>query len=204
MASQLFDVTGDQYRTIDRRVREIMRQVDLKGGSPLDPDKVADNLQMILEGRSVILVPRPNIIVRVDRSIRPAYPTWIDKVMDPELETSGPAEYDLAMQVSLWYNDSQEDNLVDYQAIYDYLKNHSMLKSCLGLQDALAIQKLSVVVFQKVFGNKFIYFWKSVVRSGINGSLNVSSLHVDRDKVELSWHSLSSSVHYDEFAVLCH
>lgn len=44
-------VTGDQYRTIDRRMREIKRQLDQVDGSPLDPQKVLDVLQAIVEGR---------------------------------------------------------------------------------------------------------------------------------------------------------
>lgn len=46
-------VTGDQYRIVDRRMREIMRQLDQKEGSPLEPNKVAtvlDVLQGIIEG----------------------------------------------------------------------------------------------------------------------------------------------------------
>lgn len=46
----LYVVTGDQYRVIDRRMREIKRQLDQDGGSPLDPDAVADVLQEIVEG----------------------------------------------------------------------------------------------------------------------------------------------------------
>lgn len=44
-------VTGDQYRMIDRRMREIKRQFDQDGGSPLDPEWVAVELQRIIEGR---------------------------------------------------------------------------------------------------------------------------------------------------------
>ena len=46
-------VTGDQYRTIDRRMRDIKRQLDQDGGSPLDPDAVAYALQQIVEGSLV-------------------------------------------------------------------------------------------------------------------------------------------------------
>lgn len=46
-----FAVTGDQYRRIDRRLREIQRQLDQEGGSPLDPKLVAGALQQIVEGR---------------------------------------------------------------------------------------------------------------------------------------------------------
>lgn len=51
MATDKFVVTGDQYRVIDRRMREIKRQLDQDDGSPLDPRAVAHALQAIIEGR---------------------------------------------------------------------------------------------------------------------------------------------------------
>ncbi len=44
-------VTGDQYRAIDRRMREIKRQLDQDGGSPLNPDWVAGELQRLIHGK---------------------------------------------------------------------------------------------------------------------------------------------------------
>lgn len=54
MATKKYVVTGDQYRIIDRKMREIKRQLDQKSGSPLNPEKVAkalQNLQTIIEGK---------------------------------------------------------------------------------------------------------------------------------------------------------
>jgi len=48
-------VTGDQYRIIDRRMREIKRQLDQDGGSPLDPGWVAGELQRIIDASGKIL-----------------------------------------------------------------------------------------------------------------------------------------------------
>lgn len=50
-------VTGDQYRTVDRRMREIKRQLDQDGGSPLDPSWVARGLQQIIEPHAVVSAP---------------------------------------------------------------------------------------------------------------------------------------------------
>jgi hypothetical protein len=50
-------VTGDQYRMIDRRIGEIKRQLDQEGGSLLDPNWVAGELQRIINaGRKVLAV----------------------------------------------------------------------------------------------------------------------------------------------------
>lgn len=43
-------VDGDQYRTIDKKMREIKRQLDQSDGSPLDPLAVMVALQRIVEG----------------------------------------------------------------------------------------------------------------------------------------------------------
>lgn len=45
-----YAITGDQYREIHCRMRDILRQLDQKSGSPLDPEGVATALQRILEG----------------------------------------------------------------------------------------------------------------------------------------------------------
>jgi hypothetical protein len=48
MAETKFSVSGDQYRQIHRKMREILRQLDQKDGSPLDPDWVSARLQEIV------------------------------------------------------------------------------------------------------------------------------------------------------------
>lgn len=101
--------------------------------------------------------------IRVSRSIRPVYPDWVDKVMHPELENTGPSEYDLG-KVELWlHNKQKKGGVVKGKSIYQYLKKNDMLKTCLGLADGEEIQKKSIVVFQKLFGNKSVFLWKSVV-----------------------------------------
>ena len=55
MATKEFVVTGDQYRVIDRRMREIKRQLDQEDGSPLDPEWVASELQRVVEGQTMVL-----------------------------------------------------------------------------------------------------------------------------------------------------
>ncbi len=49
MATEKYVVTGDQYRMIDRKMREIKRQLDQRGGSPLDPNTVSKTLQEIID-----------------------------------------------------------------------------------------------------------------------------------------------------------
>lgn len=46
-----FDVTGEQYFSIDGRMMEIKRQLRLKSGSPIDPELLLSALQAIVDGR---------------------------------------------------------------------------------------------------------------------------------------------------------
>lgn len=130
-------------------------------------------------------------IVEVDRSVRPVYPDWVDKVIHPELESTGPDTFDILKDVSLWLHDKQKNaGVTTGKVIYDYLKKNNILESCGSLQDALAIQKLGVAAFKKAFGNKVVYFWKSVVRDRRDGYLVVPYLRylcVCGGRVVLRW-----------------
>lgn len=125
-------------------------------------------------------------IIRVDRSVRPVYPDWAKVVMHPELEAVGPAEYDLA-KVELYLHDEQKDGKwMKGTKLYDHLKETDSLKNCLGLHDALEIQKKGIKVFRKLFGGKAVFCWKSVVRSR-DGDLFVPCVCVGGSLVVVSW-----------------
>ena len=126
-------------------------------------------------------------IIRVDRLIRPTYPAWATEVKHPELETIGPAEYDLAKEIEPWLHDGQKNApLTTGNVIYESLKATDTLKICLGLHDACAIQAKGIDVFRKIFGGKVTYFWKSVVRDRV-GSLHVPYLYEYGGEVFLGW-----------------
>ncbi|MBI4092896.1 MAG: hypothetical protein HY420_03145 [Candidatus Kerfeldbacteria bacterium] len=157
----------------------------------LSEGDVLSQVRRVIQGSAVIVVKKEEFlldtIVRVNRSVRPAYPDWVDKVMNPELESTGPAEYDLATSIALWLHEGQQGGVVTGQVIYAYLNEHDLLRSCLSLQDALEIQKNGVAVFQKVFGDKIVYFWKSVVQNRDDRNLHVPCLYVHGDRVVLHW-----------------
>lgn len=148
--------------------------------------------KLVVEGSATIVPVAPkeeipvSTIVHVDRSIRPTYPDWVKKVLHPELENTGPTDYDLASQISLWLHDKQKNGGVTTgNVIYDALKQ-SGIESCGNLQDAVAIKKLGVATFKKVFGSNVVYFWKSVVRRH-DGDLHVPYLCVRDGMVVLGW-----------------
>lgn len=104
-------------------------------------------------------------VIHVDRSSGPTYPSWTTKVMHPEFEGKGPAEYDIA-DLQLWLHSQQVSKKVWIRGhvIYDSLKETNLLTECLGLADALAIQRVGTRAFRKFFPRKAIFFWKSVVQ----------------------------------------
>jgi hypothetical protein len=130
-------------------------------------------------------------IIRVDRSVRPAYPDWSKVVMNPELENTGPAEYDLA-KIEQWLHDGQKgERYMRGQAIYDHLKSNNLLDSCLGLTDGIAIQQKGIEVFRRFFSGKAVFLWRSVVRNDL-GSLSVPCLYEDDGEVKLRWYWLDN------------
>lgn len=124
-------------------------------------------------------------IIRADRSIRPVYPDWVREVMHPELETTGPAEYDIN-NVEQWLHPNQERGAVKGDVIYENIQKTDTLKDHLGLADLLAIQEKGIAFFQKHFNRKAVFGWKSVVRHH-NGDLRVPYLFEDRGEVVVFW-----------------
>lgn len=153
-----------------------------------------------LRGELVIqtaVIPEPlpepvlDFIVRVDRSVKPSYPDWMKKLMHPELELAGPAEYDLNT-VSQWLHDDQKNGLVQGSTIYKHLQKGDNLATCLNLQDGLAIQQKGIAVFRKLFGGKAVFLWGSVVQSR-SGDLRVPCLYEGGGEVVVYWLWLGSS-----------
>ena len=132
-----------------------------------------------------------DVIIRIDRLIRPTYPDWAD----PEwvngddfvaLERTGPAEYSLG-SLELWLHDGQKDGKwTKGEKIYEHFESSNMLPTCLGLADLLAIQELGVEAFRQRFGDRAVFGWRAVVRDRV-GYLDVPCLVQDDDKVLLYW-----------------
>ncbi len=130
-----------------------------------------------------------NAIIHVDRVVLPVYPDWMEKVIHPELEAHGPAQYDLA-NVELWLHEGQKNGKwTQGSNIYAHLKENGMLESCLSLRDGEEIKKNGIVAFRKFFGGKAVFLWKSVVQRCI-GRLWVPYICDDGDEVVVYWDRL--------------
>jgi hypothetical protein len=138
-----------------------------------------------------VVIPEPlpepvlDFIVRVDRSVKPTYPDWMKKVMHPDLELAGPAEYDLS-KVDQWLHDDQKRGSVVGNTIYKHLQKGDNLATCLNLQDGLAIQQKGIAVFRKLFAGKAVFLWGSVVRYSY-GDLDVPYLCESGGEVVVRW-----------------
>jgi hypothetical protein len=112
--------------------------------------------------------------IRVIRSVPVPYPDWASEPLPLDLDKIGPAEYDITgPQIQLWLHDGQKGgsggsrhgHRVDGYCIFRFLNATNGLKSCLGLHDAIEIQRRGIVFFRKIFKKKVPFFWKSTVQN---------------------------------------
>lgn len=146
----------------------------------------------VLEGRAKIVpvaLEALDTIIRVNRSVRPVYPDWMEARLHPKLEFTGPAKYTISA-VKEWLHDKQKNGVVEGNVIYEHLKKTDILKDCLGLADLLAIQAKGLDFFRKHFAGKAVFGWKSVVRSR-SGDPGAPCLTLFGGEVILDWYGLS-------------
>lgn len=137
--------------------------------------------------RSVLLPPQVGgTIIHVDRTARPTYPEWVRDILHPELELSGPTEFDLSKVEELLHESQKNGGWVKGTQIYECLAGNYMLDSCFNLADLLAIQAQGLETFRRFFKGKTIFAWKSVAR-GRTGDLHVPCLGEDDHKVIVGW-----------------
>src|SRR3989344_4112890 len=87
-------------------------------------------LQELLAGLSV-----SPLVVRVDRSVKPQYPDFVEEVLHPQLECAGPAEFNLRTGLTPWLHYKQKKGgSTTGHVIYEHLRGNGMLGSCLNLQ----------------------------------------------------------------------
>lgn len=134
--------------------------------------------------------PTIDSVVRVDRSVWPVYPDFLDQeyISTPEfiaLEKCGPNKFDVG-KCRLWLHPKQKKGVVVGTIINDYLKAKGMLPSCAGFSDLLAIRAKGVKFFRQYFAGKVVYGWRSVVPY-CDGDLCVPVLVEGGGGVVLDW-----------------
>ncbi len=129
-----------------------------------------------------------NPIIRVDRMIRPIYPDFVKEVKYPELELTGPAEFDVT-KLERYLHPKQVDGYATGNEIQEDLIAKKMLEGCLGLADLQAIQARGIGFFRKHFSGEAPFGPKSVVLNR-RGDLSVPYLFERGDEVKLRWYWL--------------
>lgn len=179
MATQV-DIAGTNLSA--SQLKELFRLAAIPGGHVN-----RQSLQLYLEGKNPFDTLQPSsFVIHVDRSIRPVYPDWVKTVMHPELEATGPVEYELGT-IDPWLHDDQKSGrTMEGHKLYEYLREKKMLESCLSLRDGEEIQKKGRAIFRKFFQGKAVFLWKSVVQRR-NGLLSVPCLVEDGGGVVVCW-----------------
>jgi len=103
-------------------------------------------------------------VLHIDRSASPARPEWMKAPLHPELEQTGPAEYDLKSNMDMSFIKGQGDSDFTGLNAYEHIKSENLLEGCLSLADGLAIQERGAKAFTKFFEAKdsaVVTLWKS-------------------------------------------
>lgn len=172
-----FPVTGDQYRTIDRRMSDIKRQLCVADGSPLDPAQVADALQRIVEGNFNKIPQGLRRLIDGDtKSYVPA--GWSIKAEDqlPNV-VRGEIEFDPA-KVQFHLDDAQKTGTIVGNKLKEKLAKLSAVYGAQVLDHLLANTNL-IPDSWKTDENgqtRYLYFWGTIYRDS-DGRLYVRSLY---------------------------
>ena len=124
-------------------------------------------------------------LIFINRTTLPEHPTWLKDFDYPQLQLTGPAEFDVR-KLRRW---SYEKVLgkPDGNKLYQCLKDSDMIKNCLSLQDLEGIQKSESPFFRKLLKQGSFFAWKSVALNH-DDYRHVPCLHPHMDDVR--WYYL--------------
>lgn len=161
-----YPVTGDQYRTIDRRMSDIKRQLNVADGSPLDPQAVMDALQDIVEGHFGTAA-KGGLRRLIDCDASP----WCPRDWKVEKhKRGGQLEFDPS-KVELYLSKSQQgERTIEGHKLRKEFKGKQMMNACV-LDHLLANTGLIPEGWKKDERGRprHIYFWDTVYRVSSGG-----------------------------------
>lgn len=152
-----------------------------------DATYVANFLQKIISGPM-----QHSDVLLVDRTTPTNYPDWIDHVLYPEIESTGPGEFDVS-KLERWELPDLGQTEPNGHAMHGHLFENDLLSGCLGLRDLEVIRKKGVRFFRRHFKkSRRVYAMKSIVVYRDGGLFAPCLVETDR-KVEVDWDSLNTS-----------
>jgi len=132
-------------------------------------------------------------VIHVDRTVAPARPDWMKTPLHPELELTGPAEYDLKTNMDISFLPGQGDAKFTGLDAYEHLKSNNLLEGCLGLADGLALRERGIKAYVKFFESKdgaVVALWTGVFKDD-DGKLYVPLAMPVLNKVAITKGDLS-------------
>ena len=126
------------------------------------------------------------------------YPTWVERVLHPELEMASPSGNDYT-KLKTWYHPDKEKSMrwvgnhllrtqvcgLDYRTIYGHLYAYDMIRDCLGLLDGLRIIEQGIPVLD-ILNVDELMLWRSVVESN-DGCIRVPYICKDEGGMHIYW-----------------
>jgi len=181
-------VSAEQYQEIDKRILEIKRQLNQKGGYPYDPDKLSLTLQAVVEGRFKAVGGKfpcqtlcPDLI-----------PAGYEVIEDVE-----PSQFQVKdLKLVPFLEDGE--NYVDGEELRQRAKK---LKANLGLADAKFIMDHQNEIPTE-FRDKYLVFTGTLLHS-LGGELSVAYLSWSRGRWYLSFYWLGHGWFGGDCLVLC-
>ncbi len=136
-----------------------------------------------------------DVLIKVDRSKKPNYPSWVRTVLHPEYESSGPVQFYLN-NLDLSFYENQKYGSDSIIRVYDHFKKNGFIKNCLNLADLRAIQEKGVEIFQSFYKDQVIFGLNSIVESELKNLFAPCLLESEnKDKIILRWASISKNLY---------
>lgn len=192
---------------LDQKEGVVMKiaEDNIRGGNPLGPSGAINDALTT------------DSIIRIARSVKPSYHKLVSKIVYPEMELSGPSEYDLSKVEQLWpCGDQKHGDVVEGNIIHEHLRETGVIAACLTLKDGLAIQAKGIALFRKLFADKVVLLFGSVAQvddsllpdtSGnpdFKWGLFVPYLADSYGEVKLDWDWLDNNYSSTRHIVLAH
>jgi hypothetical protein len=112
----------------------------------------------------------PDILIQTDRSITPEYPPFVKRLFAPELEHTGPAEYNTTTDLVVKSLKTKPGfKILVASDVGTTLLQHHYLQACLGIHDGLAIQAKGIETFRALKASlnlQEIHLWRSIASEG--------------------------------------
>lgn len=143
--------------------------------------------------------PVNNPMIVVNRTVQISYPEGVRSLLHPELEKTGPTEYNVKT-IGFWREEHQaKGGGCSGTIILDQLSRR--LSDCLGWYDLNAIKRRGPAFFRENFYDNAVYGWRSAVRSH-DGRIHVPFLVDDMSNLLLSWRAIENGFSFEDPALL--